>query len=83
MVIDRTQPEEKAMLMSFTKSNHQTSKLTPPIPGVDHPTRETMIARAAYLAAERRGFEGGSAQEDWLAAETQVDEQLKRSQLRI
>jgi hypothetical protein len=35
-----------------------------------------MIARAAYFVAEHRGFKGGSAQEDWLLAEAQVDAQL-------
>jgi hypothetical protein len=35
--------------------------------------RERMIREAAYLRAERRGFCGGSAQADWLAAEQEVD----------
>lgn len=32
-----------------------------------------MIAEAAYYAAERRGFKGGSELEDWLAAEREID----------
>jgi hypothetical protein len=38
-----------------------------------------MIAEAAYLRAERRGFTGGpeKEQEDWLAAEAAVDALLQ------
>ncbi len=35
--------------------------------------RRGMVAQAAYLRAERRGFCGGSETEDWLAAEAEVD----------
>jgi hypothetical protein len=36
-----------------------------------------MIAEGAYLRAERRGFAPGHEQEDWLAAEAEVDALLK------
>lgn len=41
--------------------------------------RRGMIAHAAYLRAERRGFSGGheKEREDWLAAEAEVDALLK------
>jgi len=39
--------------------------------------RRQMIAEGAYLRAERRGFAPGSEQEDWLAAEAEVDALLK------
>ena len=39
--------------------------------------RRSMIAKAAYLRAERRGFVPGSETEDWLAAEVEVDALLK------
>jgi hypothetical protein len=32
-----------------------------------------MIAEAAYLRSERRGFVPGFEEEDWLAAEKEVD----------
>jgi hypothetical protein len=32
-----------------------------------------MVAEAAYLRAERRGFQPGFETEDWLAAESEVD----------
>lgn len=35
--------------------------------------RHEMIQIAAYHIAERRGFHGGSAHEDWLQAEHEVD----------
>jgi hypothetical protein len=34
-----------------------------------------MIAEAAYLRAEQRGFSGGDSVADWLAAEKEVDHQ--------
>lgn len=39
--------------------------------------RRTMIAEAAYLRAERRGFAPGQETEDWLAAEIEVDALLR------
>jgi hypothetical protein len=39
--------------------------------------RRAMIAEAAYLRAERRGFVPGHETEDWLAAEVEVDALLK------
>jgi hypothetical protein len=35
-----------------------------------------MIAEAAYLIAERRGFLGVAALDDWLQAEAEVDARL-------
>ena len=41
--------------------------------------RRGMIAQAAYLRAERRGFSGGheKEREDWVIAEAEVDALLK------
>jgi hypothetical protein len=36
-----------------------------------------MIAEAAFLRAERRGFAAGNEDEDWLAAEAEVDALLR------
>jgi len=46
------------------------AKLTPE-------ARRTLIAEAAYLRAERRGFVPGYETDDWLAAELEVDALLK------
>ena len=43
-------------------------------------TRRAMIAEAAYLRAERRGFGAGREEEDWLAAEKEVDALLSAGQ---
>jgi hypothetical protein len=37
--------------------------------------RAARIAEIAYYKAEKRGFEPGHEQEDWLAAEAEVDAQ--------
>ena len=46
---------------------------------ISEDVRRGMIAEAAYLRAERRGFTGGpdKEREDWLAAEAAVDALLK------
>ena len=40
--------------------------------------RRQMIAEAAYLRAEQRGFGSGDPLDDWLAAEREVDTQLTK-----
>jgi hypothetical protein len=40
-------------------------------------TRRELIAEAAYHRAQRRGFRGGSAVADWLAAEADIDAMLR------
>ena len=44
---------------------------------VSEDMRRGMIALAAYVRAERRGFRGGDETEDWLAAEAEVDALLR------
>ena len=41
--------------------------------GVDVNARRKLIAETAYLCAERRGFVGGSPEQDWLDAEIEID----------
>ena len=40
--------------------------------------RYEMIAIAAYCRAERRGFNGGDAMQDWLEAEAEIDAAVYR-----
>lgn len=40
--------------------------------------RHGMIATAAYYRAECRGFAEGCDQEDWRAAEAEIDQRLKQ-----
>jgi hypothetical protein len=52
-------------------------KMTSPSkPVIDPDMRRAMIAEAAYLRAERRGFSPGGEHEDWMAAEAEVDRLL-------
>ena len=46
---------------------------------VSEDVRRGMIAEAAYLRAERRGFMNGNETEDWTAAEKEVDALLSAS----
>lgn len=45
---------------------------------VSHEERWRMVAEAAYYIAQRRGFVGGDALADWVAAEAEVDAKLKQ-----
>lgn len=45
-------------------------------PTVSSEERWRMVAEAAYLRAEKRGFTGGNPTDDWLAAEAEVDKLL-------
>jgi hypothetical protein len=49
----------------------------PPRIMVTEEARRAMIAEAAYLRAERRGFATGNEEEDWLEAEAEVDALLR------
>jgi hypothetical protein len=44
--------------------------------GVDTAERQRLIAEAAYLMAERRGFEAGDPAQDWINAEAEVNRKL-------
>ena len=50
--------------------------------GEDSKSRQARIAEAAYFRAERRGFRGGDPVTDWIDAEHEVDEELRRSEHR-
>jgi Protein of unknown function (DUF2934) len=51
---------------------------TAPVQAVTAEERWKMVAEAAYLRAERRGFSGGNPTDDWLAAEAEVDKILSK-----
>jgi hypothetical protein len=40
--------------------------------------RHAAISQAAYVRAQRRGFEPGRESEDWLIAEAEIDRQMSR-----
>jgi len=73
-------PEVKEVSASVTPvkraAKPKTTKPAPTAPArtqVSEDTRRGMIAQAAYLRAERRGFAPGGEHEDWMAAEKEVD----------
>jgi len=51
-----------------------TPRATTPIRAEE---RRRLIAEAAYLRAEQRGFVGGDPMSDWLAAEADIDASLR------
>lgn len=59
------------------KSAAAPSTSAPAAVSVSEETRRAMIAQAAYLRAERRGFAPGGELEDWMAAEAEVDALLR------
>jgi Protein of unknown function (DUF2934) len=59
------------------KAARTTKPKAPQRAAVSAEDRRAMIAEAAYLRAERRGFAPGQEAEDWLAAEVEVDALLK------
>lgn len=50
---------------------------TPARVAISEDVKRGMIAEGAYLRAERRGFAPGHEEEDWIAAEAEVDALLK------
>jgi hypothetical protein len=66
-------PRAKAATPSVRKT---AKKASAPV-AVSEDVRRGMIAEAAYLRAERRGFAPGGEREDWMAAEAEVDALLK------
>jgi hypothetical protein len=64
-----------------TPARGRKSPGAPPPPAKLTPeARHTLIAAAAYLRAERRGFVPGHETDDWLAAEVEVDALLRAGQ---
>lgn len=72
-------PPEKKAAPSRRTTSAKTADPAPRTAGirVSAGERRAMIAQAAYLRAERRGFVPGGEVEDWLAAESEVDALLE------
>ena len=51
--------------------------------GVTPEERQHMIAIAAYVRAEKRGFAGGDAVDDWLHAEAEINALLRKKQRQL
>jgi hypothetical protein len=61
---------EKRIAAEMAAAKHQEKQSATP------DTRHSAIAEAAWLIAERRGFQGDLALDDWLQAEAEVDARL-------
>ena len=67
-------PDVTMDAMPPSKARAKRAAVEPPLVTPDR--RRAMIAEAAYLRAERRGFAPGGEEEDWMAAEIEVDQLL-------
>lgn len=69
---EKSAPRRAAPVTPAPATPGKASRIT-----VSEDARRAMIEQAAYLRAERRGFAPGGEEEDWLAAEAEVDALLK------
>jgi Protein of unknown function (DUF2934) len=67
-------PDVTMDAMPPSQARAKRAAIEPPTISADR--RRGMIAEIAYLRAERRGFAPGGEEEDWLAAEAEVDRLL-------
>jgi hypothetical protein len=68
--------------MAKSKSNPRvgTQSVQTPAPKIGDDERRRMISEAAYYRALTRGFSGGNAIDDWLAAEREINRLLPSPQ---
>jgi len=59
-----------------SKGTAKSSRKTRTGTTVDAQQRHQMIAEAAYYLAEKRGFNGGDPEQDWLTAAAEIDARL-------
>jgi hypothetical protein len=67
----------RARAKAPTPRVRKTAAKAPARVTISEDVRRGMIAEGAYLRAERRGFAPGHEEEDWLAAEAEVEALLK------
>jgi BRCT domain type II-containing protein len=57
----------------------KVSKAKKPSPAIAEDTWREMVATAAYYRAQARGFQPGSHDQDWLAAEADLKKRLGKT----
>ena len=82
---DAVKPADPAPVVDKSTSRPASPRKSPPVvmpprAQLTPESRHALIAEAAYLRAERRGFIPGQETEDWLAAEVEVDALLRVGQ---
>jgi Protein of unknown function (DUF2934) len=70
-------PEKKPPSVRKPRAKKAVVAAALPPAEISEDARRGMIAEAAYLRAERRGFAPGYEAEDWLSAEAEVDALLR------
>lgn len=85
-------PATPASARKVLRALKRGTKNTSRVPGSKHQTIKDprtefsedewheMVATAAYYRAECRGFDGGSAEDDWYEAEAELREQLAKAE---
>lgn len=73
----------KAASASAAKPKVSVAKATAGQRQVSNDKRKHYIEVAAYYIAERRGFIGGNAADDWRAAEAEIDRLLAEGKLNV
>ncbi len=63
------------------KSRIESTRIPEHGSSIDAERRQQLIAEEAYLIAERRGFQGGDAAEDWAQAEQLVNHRLMQESI--
>ncbi|MDR3671318.1 MAG: DUF2934 domain-containing protein [Holophaga sp.] len=74
------EPSGKPEKSSTRKTPDRTSRPAPST--VSAEVRHQLVREAAYYRAERRGFHGGHPDEDWAAAEAEIDRMLLEKKTR-
>jgi hypothetical protein len=65
---------ESVVAPKTTRAASKTRKVREPVAAISSSEgRHRLIAEAAYYLAEKRGFQGGNPEQDWLEAAAQVD----------
>jgi hypothetical protein len=59
-----------------TEQAEQAEQAEQPAPAIPQQDWRDMVAKAAYYRAEARGFEPGSPEQDWFAAEDELKQRL-------
>jgi hypothetical protein len=77
LLVEEVNAMENGRLDSARSESGDAEVQTKPCSTVSDEERRRMVAEAAYLRAERRGFQGGDSFQDWLAAEADIDKLLK------
>jgi hypothetical protein len=82
---DEINPADAAPVTDNMKNRPTRPRKSPPVvmpprAKLTPEGRHALIAEAAYLRAERRGFVPGHETDDWLAAEGEVDALLRAGQ---